>query len=119
MSKILTWECLQVKKYMILYLYKLNLTWIVKERRKQLTELQTMTLKALRARVNLSRREVAEKLGIHQQSLYNWEKNSEKLPLEIAKKLSELYQYPIKYIYVGTQDEYINDLNNVVTEEGD
>lgn len=50
-----------------------------------------MTLRAIRTNYNLSAKEVADKLNIHQQTLLKYEHDSSKIPMDLLDKLARLY----------------------------
>ena len=50
-----------------------------------------MTLRAIRTNYNLSAKEVANKLNIHQQTLLKYEHDSSKIPMDLLDKLARLY----------------------------
>lgn len=60
-----------------------------------------MTLKALRANYDLSAKEVADKLHIHQQTLLKYEKDSTDIPMSLLNKLAELYNVDTDFIFLG------------------
>ncbi|MEQ9809226.1 helix-turn-helix domain-containing protein [Streptococcus jiangjianxini] len=60
-----------------------------------------MTLKALRANYDLSAKEVAEKLNIHQQTLLKYEKDSTDIPMSLLKKLADFYNVDTDFIFLG------------------
>ena len=60
--------------------------------------LDNMTLKGLRANVDLSQEEVAESLGISRISYQNTEKGKRKLSLDEGLKLSGLFNVPLEVI---------------------
>jgi len=46
-------------------------------------------------------REVAEKLGLHQQTIAKYEKDSTKIPMDLLRQLSELYKVKLDHIFLG------------------
>lgn len=60
-----------------------------------------MTLKALRANYDLSAKEVADRLHIHQQTLLKYEKDSTDIPMSLLNKLAELYNVDTDFIFLG------------------
>ena len=50
-----------------------------------------MTLRAIRTNYNLSAKEVADKINIHQQTLLKYEHDSSKIPMDLLDKLARLY----------------------------
>ena len=63
------------------------------------------TLKALRANYDLSSTEVAVELGIHQQTLLKYERDSSKIPMDLLKKISEFYNVDMNDIFLGKKYE--------------
>lgn len=57
------------------------------------------TLKALRANYDLSAKEVADKLHIHQQMLLKYENDSTDIPMSLLNKLAELYNIDTDFIF--------------------
>lgn len=64
------------------------------------------TIKDLRVRAGLSQYEACAKLGITPPTLRKWESDSSNLSLRKLEAISNLYQIPIEYIYVGPDDYY-------------
>lgn len=60
-----------------------------------------MTLRALRANYNLTAKEVAEKVGVHHQTLLKYEHNSSKIPMDLLLKLANLYKVKPDFIFLG------------------
>nr|DAY11847.1 MAG TPA: helix-turn-helix domain protein [Caudoviricetes sp.] len=60
-----------------------------------------ISLKAARVNVNLTQKEVAEKLGVHQQTIAKYEKDSTKIPMNLLHNLSELYKVKLDHIFLG------------------
>lgn len=57
-------------------------------------------------------KEVAEVLGVHQQTLYKYENDSTKIPMSILLQLSELYQMPLDYIFLGKKYDLIRTIKS-------
>ena len=64
------------------------------------------TIKDLRVRAGLSQYEACAKLGITPPTLRKWESDSSNLSLRKLEAISNLYQIPIEYIYVGPDNYY-------------
>lgn len=60
-----------------------------------------ISLRAARVNVNLTQKEVAEKIGVHQQTIAKYEKDSTKIPMDLLHRLSELYKVKLDYIFLG------------------
>jgi xre family toxin-antitoxin system, antitoxin component len=63
--------------------------------------LTQISLKAARVNVNLTQKEVAEKLGVHQQTIAKYEKDSTKIPMNLLHQLSALYKVKLDHIFLG------------------
>lgn len=74
--------------------------------------MQKMTLRALRINYNLSAKKVADKLGIHQQTLLKYEHDSSKIPMDLLDKLARLYNVEKDFIFLGKKYE----LNHILGE---
>ena len=59
-----------------------------------------ISLRAARVNVNLTQKEVAEKLGVHQQTIAKYEKDSTKIPMDLLRQLSELYKVKLNHIFL-------------------
>lgn len=60
-----------------------------------------ISLRAARVNINLTQKEVAEKLGVHHQTIAKYEKNSAKIPMDLLRQLSELYKVKLDHIFLG------------------
>ena len=60
-----------------------------------------ISLRAARVNVNLTQKEVAEKTGVHQQTIAKYEKDSTKIPMDLLRQLSELYKVKLDHIFLG------------------
>ena len=63
--------------------------------------MQKMTLRALRTNYSLTAKEVADKLGIHQQTLLKYENDSTDIPLSLLEKLAKYYGVNKDFIFLG------------------
>lgn len=70
-----------------------------------------LTLEALRVNYSLSAQEVADELGIHLQTLLKYEKDSSKIPMNIAQKLAKLYKTDMDNIFFGEKVHFKMNLN--------
>ena len=75
--------------------------------------MQKMTLRALRTNYNLSAKEVANKLNIHQQTLLKYEHDSSKIPMDLLDKLARLYNVEKDFIFLGKKYELNHNLGKV------
>lgn len=62
-------------------------------------------LKAARTNANFSAKEVAEIVGKSYQTILRYEKDSTDIPMGLARKLAEIYDYPIDFIFLGKTTE--------------
>ncbi len=72
---------------------------------KEVRSVQKITLRALRVNNNLSAKEAADKVGIHQQTLLKYEKDSSKIPMDLLGKLAVLYHVDYDVIFLGNKYE--------------
>nr|DAX96761.1 MAG TPA: Helix-turn-helix XRE-family like protein [Caudoviricetes sp.] len=63
--------------------------------------MQRMTLRAIRTNYSLTAKEVAEKIGIHQQTLLKYEHDSSKIPMDLLTKLADFYKVDLNFIFLG------------------
>lgn len=71
------------------------------------------SLKALRINAGYTSKEVGELANTHPQTILKYEKDSTKIPMDLLKFLSDLYQVPTDYIFLGKQFE----LNRKIKEK--
>lgn len=64
-----------------------------------------ITLEAARVNVGYSQRIVAEKLGVHHQTVSKYERDSSKIPIHLLKKMCELYKIEMDNIFLGKKYE--------------
>ncbi|HEL0750579.1 TPA: helix-turn-helix transcriptional regulator [Streptococcus equi subsp. zooepidemicus] len=62
-----------------------------------------MTLRALRVNYSLSAKEVAQELGIHQQTLLKYEIDSSKIPVSLLNRLADFYEVEVNNIFLGNK----------------
>lgn len=58
-----------------------------------------ITAKAARVNANLTLKEAAKKLGVSYQNLSILENDEDKITLGLAKKMSQIYQIPMDFIF--------------------
>lgn len=58
-------------------------------------EKRRITLKAARVNVGLTQKEVADRIGVSETTIFNWENGKNKMPLEGLVKLANLYSMSI------------------------
>ena len=63
-------------------------------------------LKAARINAEFSAKEIAEIVGKNHQTILSYEKDSTEIPMSLAIKLAEIYDYPIDFIFLGKTTEY-------------
>ncbi len=63
-------------------------------------------LKAVRTNAGFSAKEVAEIVGKNYQTILSYEKDSTEISMNLARKLADIYDYPIDYIFLGKTTEY-------------
>ena len=64
-----------------------------------------MTLSALRENYSLNSLEASKDLGIHQQTLLKYEKDSTGIPVDLAIKLAEYYGVGLDDIFLGKKHD--------------
>ncbi len=64
-----------------------------------------MTLSALRENYSLNSLDASKDLGIHQQTLLKYEKDSTGIPVDLARKLAEYYGVDLDDIFLGKKYE--------------
>ena len=63
----------------------------------------SISLKAARVNAELTQKEAAQKLGINQATLQNYEKGITFPTMNMVDKISELYDFPKDYIFFGSK----------------
>lgn len=80
-----------------------------------------MTLSALRENYSLNSLEASKDLGIHQQTLLKYEKDSTGIPVDLARKLAEYYGVDLDDIFLGKKYElkqtFVNK-KNLASQKG-
>ena len=65
-----------------------------------------ISLAAARVNLKLSQRKMAEKLGVHEMTYAAWERNPEKIKVEMAEKISEITGIPVENLkFLAAKDE--------------
>lgn len=57
-----------------------------------------ISIKAARVNAGLTQKEAARRLGINPDTLASYERKSNKLTLEMLKKMAELYRIPAEFL---------------------
>lgn len=60
-----------------------------------------ITLEAARINAGLTLDEAAEKIGVHKNTIINWERDSSNIRLSQLEKIENAYGYPVTYIFFG------------------
>lgn len=71
-----------------------------------MTEMQQMqppkiSLEAARVNARIQQREAAEHLGVSAATLRSWENGDTMPDIDKAMEISDLYKYPLSYIFFG------------------
>lgn len=74
------------------------------------------TLKSLRARMSMSQKEAAERLGVSDKTLQSWEKDSSDLSLKQIEKIESVYCVPKDYIFFGTDHAFSEKISRFSRE---
>ncbi|WP_440894933.1 helix-turn-helix domain-containing protein [Amphibacillus sp. Q70] len=64
-----------------------------------------ISLSAARENLGFSAKKVAKEIGIHQQTLLKYEKDSTDIPISLLNILCNYYQVPKDYIFLGNKYE--------------
>lgn len=68
------------------------------------------SLKSIRTNAGFTMVEAAKEVGIHPQTLSSYEKDSSNISMSLLEKLSNLYQVPIDYIFLGKEYDLIRTI---------
>lgn len=60
-----------------------------------------ISLKAARVNANLTLKQASKLIGVDESTLIRWEKHPENVKPKYHKKISDVYQYPLDYIFFG------------------
>ncbi|WP_438784692.1 helix-turn-helix domain-containing protein [Enterococcus sp. DIV0765f] len=71
-----------------------------------------MSLRSARVNAGLTIKEAAKIIGIHHETLSKYEKDSSDIPMSLLNKLSNLYQIPTDYIFLGNRYELIRTIES-------
>lgn len=69
-----------------------------------------ISLKSARLNCGLTLKEASEAIGIHHQTLSKYEKDSSNISISLLNQLSNLYQIPKDYIFLGKEYELIRKI---------
>ncbi len=72
-----------------------------------------MTLRALRVNIGLTAKEVADVVGVHQQTLLKYENDSSRIRTDLLAKLAEFYNVDQDNIFLGTNYELKRNFKNL------
>lgn len=75
-----------------------------------------LSLKACRVNAGFTMQKAADAIGVHNQTLAKYEKDSSDIPVSLLAKLSDLYQVPEDYIFLGLEYELIHTITIKRTE---
>ncbi|MGG5339985.1 hypothetical protein IGJ48_002693 [Enterococcus pernyi] len=67
----------------------------------------SISLRSARVNAGLTIKEAAKIIGIHHETLSKYEKDSSNIPMSLLNKLSNLYQMPTDYIFLGKNYDLI------------
>ena len=57
-----------------------------------------LSLAAARVNANMNQKEVADAIGVHANTIINWENGHVPIPAEQLCRLSEIYNVPVEYL---------------------
>ncbi|EJN94096.1 helix-turn-helix transcriptional regulator [Streptococcus ratti] len=66
---------------------------------------EKLTLRALRVNYSLSPKEVADCLGIEQQTLLKYEEDSSDIPIHLANALADYYGINLDSVFLGPESD--------------
>jgi len=69
------------------------------------------TIRDLRVRKGLSQSDAAKMMGVTEPTLRRWEKDSSNLKMQQIWKISKMYSIPQEYIFFGSNNDFINMLD--------
>ncbi|WP_167630688.1 helix-turn-helix domain-containing protein [Listeria valentina] len=76
-----------------------------------------LTLSAWRENAGLTIEEVSKKVGKHKNTIMKYERDSSRIPHDLLRKLSILYQAPMDNIFLGKKYELIRKIRNRADEQ--
>lgn len=74
-----------------------------------------------RTRIGLSKKNLSEKLGIHEKTYYNWIEGKVDIPSSKLKRMAEFFGVEMEYLIsedVSTSEDITDDAGNCITFEG-
>lgn len=74
--------------------------------------MEKITLKAARVNAGLSQEELADKLGVHRQTIANFEREPEKISIKIAVELCDILGIGINEIFFSSNLQNVDKENN-------
>lgn len=77
----------------------------------------SISLRSARVNAGLTIKAAAKIIGIHHETLSKYEKDSSDIPMSLLNKLSNLYQIPTDYIFLGEMYELIRMIENKRTKQ--
>ncbi|OQO76091.1 transcriptional regulator [Enterococcus villorum] len=77
----------------------------------------SISLRSARVNAGLTIKAAAKIIGIHHETLSKYEKDSSDIPMSLLNKLSNLYQIPTDYIFLGERYELIRMIENKRTKQ--
>lgn len=69
-----------------------------------------LSLKSARVNAGMTTKEVAERVGVHHQTIGKYEKDSSDISVSLLNELSDLYQVPVDYIFLGKEYDLIRTI---------
>ena len=69
-----------------------------------------LSLRSARVNAGMTTKEVAERVGVHHQTISKYEKDSSDISVSFLNELSELYQVPVDYIFLGKEYDLIRTI---------
>lgn len=73
-----------------------------------------ITMRAARTNRGLTQKQAAELLGIHEITLFNYEKDSTNIPRLVFIQIEKAYGIPIENIYFGKESDYYQHFREVM-----
>ncbi|HBI2077462.1 TPA: helix-turn-helix transcriptional regulator [Enterococcus faecalis] len=71
-----------------------------------------MSLRSARVNAGLTIKSAANIIGIHHETLSKYENDSTDIPMSLLNKLSDLYQMPTDYIFLGKRYDLIRTIES-------
>jgi len=73
-----------------------------------------ITLRAARTNRGLTQKQAAEILGIHEITLFHYEKDSSNIPRNVFIRFEKAYGIPIENIYFGKEQDFQKNFREVM-----